>query len=111
MSNCIFCKIINGEIGKVIEESKNFVIFESIEPKAKVHLLVVPKKHITGLEGIEESEFVMLTGLFPLIQKMSKRFNLKNGYRLVANQGTDAGQSIPHLHFHLLGGEKLSFAL
>jgi histidine triad (HIT) family protein len=111
MKDCVFCKIIKGEIGKLILKNENFVVFESIEPKAKVHLLIVPKKHIVDMDSIEADEFKILTELFPLIQKISKQFNLKNGYRLVVNQGTDAGQSIQHLHFHLLGGEKLSFAL
>jgi len=111
MLDCVFCKIIRGEIGELIDQTENFVVFKSIEPKTKIHLLIVPKKHITGLYAINSSELIDLSELFPIIQKMAKKFDLKSGCRLVCNQGSDAGQSVPHLHFHLLGGEKLSFSL
>lgn len=106
---CIFCKIIKGEIpsSKVYEDEKMYV-FKDIEPKAKVHLLAVPKTHFKLLEEMGDSEADMLKYMLAEIPSIAKANGCENGYRLLINQGDDAGQTVFHLHIHILGGEKLS---
>lgn len=105
---CIFCRIIKGEIpsSKVYEDDKMYV-FKDIEPKAKVHLLAVPKTHFKLLEEMGESEADMLKYMLAKIPDIAKANGCENGYRLLINQGDDAGQTVFHLHIHILGGEKL----
>ncbi|MGN1060391.1 MAG: histidine triad nucleotide-binding protein [Candidatus Coproplasma sp.] len=106
---CIFCRIIKGEIpsSKVYEDDKMYV-FKDIEPKAKVHLLAVPKTHFKLLEEMGESEADILKYMLAKIPEIAKANGCENGYRLLINQGDDAGQTVFHLHIHILGGEKLS---
>lgn len=106
---CIFCRIIKGEIpsAKVYEDEIMYV-FKDIEPKAKVHLLAVPKTHFKLLEEMGDSEADMLKYMLSKIPEIAKANGCENGYRLLINQGDDAGQTVFHLHIHILGGEKLS---
>lgn len=106
---CIFCKIIKGEIpsSKVYEDEEMYV-FKDIEPKAKVHLLAVPKTHFKLLSEMGEEESVILSHMLEKIPAIAKENGCENGYRLIINQGEDAGQTVFHLHVHILGGEKLS---
>ncbi|MGN0812347.1 MAG: histidine triad nucleotide-binding protein [Candidatus Coproplasma sp.] len=106
---CIFCRIIKGEIpsSKVYEDDIMYV-FKDIEPKAKVHLLAVPKTHFKLLEEMGETEADMLKYMLSKIPAIAKANGCENGYRLLINQGDDAGQTVFHLHIHILGGEKLS---
>ena len=109
-NDCIFCKIIKGEIpsAKVHEDDK-MLVFKDIEPKAKVHLLAVAKTHFKLLEEADEAgrglvDYMLLK--FPVIERKN---GCENGYRLVINQGADAGQTVFHLHIHILGGETLDW--
>lgn len=107
--DCLFCKIINGEIptNKVYEDDE-ILAFKDINPKAPVHILVIPKKHISSAKEIKEDDEALIGKIFTVINKIAKEFNLENGYRIVNNCGEDGGQEVMHLHFHLLGGKKLS---
>lgn len=106
--NCIFCKIIAGEIPsqKVYEDDK-MLVFKDIEPKAKVHLLAVPKVHFKLLSEMDGEKAEILSYMFTKIPQIAAENGCKNGYRLVINQGDDAGQTVYHLHVHILGGETL----
>ena len=106
--NCIFCKIIAGEIpsAKVYEDDK-MLVFRDIEPKAKVHLLAIPKVHFKLLSEMDEKKAEILSYMFTKIPEIAKDNGCENGYRLVINQGDDAGQTVFHLHVHILGGELL----
>lgn len=108
MENCLFCKIINGEIpaNKVYEDDE-ILAFKDINPKAPVHILVIPKKHISSAKEIKEEDEALIGKMFTDINKIAKEFDLENGYRIVNNCGEDGGQEVMHLHFHLLGGKKL----
>ncbi|MDE7440456.1 MAG: histidine triad nucleotide-binding protein [Clostridia bacterium] len=110
--NCIFCKIIAGEIpsAKVYEDEK-MLVFKDIEPKAKVHLLAVPKVHFKLLSEMDEKKAEILSHMFTKIPGIAKENGCKNGYRLVINQGDDAGQTVFHLHVHILGGESLPISI
>ena len=109
MENCLFCKIIKGEIptNKVYEDDE-ILAFKDINPKAPVHILVIPKKHISSAKEIKEEDEGLIGKMFTVINKIADEFKLENGYRIVNNCGEDGGQEVMHLHFHLLGGKKLS---
>ena len=109
MNNCIFCKIIAGEIpaSKVYEDEK-MLVFKDIEPKAKVHLLAIPKVHFAYLSELDNKKAEILGHIFTEIPRIAKENGCENGYRLIINQGEDGGQAVHHLHVHILGGEKLS---
>lgn len=108
--NCVFCKILAGEIpsAKVYEDDK-MIVFKDIEPKAKVHLLAVPREHFKLLAEINDSRAMVLAHMLRRIPDIAAQNGCKDGYRLVINQGDDAGQTVPHLHIHILGGESLSW--
>ncbi|MDE6441695.1 MAG: histidine triad nucleotide-binding protein [Clostridia bacterium] len=107
-SNCIFCKIIDGQIpsAKVYEDDK-MLVFKDIEPKAKVHLLAIGKDHFKLLSEMDESRAELVKYMLCKIPQIAKDNGLINGYRLIINQGDDAGQTVFHLHIHILGGEPL----
>lgn len=107
--SCLFCKIIKGEIpsSKVYEDDKMYV-FKDIEPKAKVHLLAVPKTHFKLLSEMGEGEAEILKYMLIKIPEIAKANGCESGYRLIINQGEAAGQTVFHLHIHILGGEPLS---
>lgn len=110
VDNCIFCKIIKGEIpcAKVYEDDK-MLVFKDIEPKAKVHLLAIPKDHFKLLEDMDETRAQTVKYMLAKIPQIAKENGCQNGYRLITNQGDDAGQTVFHLHFHILGGEPLGW--
>ncbi len=107
-SNCIFCKIIDGQIpsAKVYEDDK-MLVFKDIEPKAKVHLLAIGKDHFKLLSEMDNERAQLLSYMFSKIPEIAAANGCENGYRLVINQGEDAGQTVFHLHIHILGGETL----
>ena len=107
--SCLFCKIIAGEIpsGKVYED-ENVYAFRDINPQAKTHVLVVPKAHIEDCNGISAENSAVIAHIFEVIPEIAKAEGLENGYRVVSNCGDDACQSVKHIHFHVLGGEKMS---
>ena len=106
--NCLFCKIISGEIPstKVYEDDK-ILAFKDINPMAPVHVLVIPKIHIENVDGITEENSGYVAHIFEKIPQIAKESGLTNGYRVITNCGEDGCQSVMHLHFHILGGVKL----
>lgn len=112
MSDCLFCKIISGDIpsNKVYEDDK-VLAFYDISPQAPVHILVIPKIHIASVAEISEDNSVVLSRIFEVISKIAKEKGLDNGYRVVSNCGPDAGQTVGHLHFHILGGKPLNLEM
>ena len=106
--DCLFCKIIKGEVpsSKVYEDDEMFV-FKDIAPKAKVHLLAIPKDHFKLLADMDGAQAVKVSHILGAIPRIAAENGCENGYRLVVNQGEDAGQTVFHLHFHILGGQTL----
>lgn len=112
MENCLFCKIINGEIpSNRVYEDEEILAFKDIKPLAPVHILIIPKKHISSANDLKEEDEKVIGKIFTVINKLAKEFKLDNGYRIVNNCGKDGGQEVMHLHFHLLGGKKLPINL
>lgn len=106
--NCIFCKIIAGEIpASKVYEDEEMLVFKDIEPKAKVHLLAIAKDHFKLLSDMDEERAELLKRMLLKTPKIAADNGCENGYRLVINQGEDAGQTVFHLHIHILGGEIL----
>ena len=109
MENCLFCKIIDGVIpsNKVYEDDK-IIAFRDINPQAPSHILVIPKCHIPSVDGINSENQELVGYLFSKIPEIAKAEGLAGGYRVISNCGPDACQSVPHLHFHIIGGRQLS---
>lgn len=106
MSDCLFCKIINGEIPtEKLYEDAHVIAFKDIHPQAPVHFLVVPKKHISATSEISPENSAEIAYVFEVIAKLAKQQHLENGFRVINNCGPDAGQTVPHLHFHVLAGK------
>jgi len=103
---CIFCKIVDKEIpNKTVLEDEKFLAFEDINPQAKIHVLIIPKQHIDSFEHVSPELMAEMTSF---IQKVAKVLDVdSSGYRLITNIGENGGQEVPHLHFHILAGEKL----
>lgn len=110
MEDCLFCKIIAGKIPskKVYEDDRTFV-FEDIRPQAPTHVLIIPKKHIVGLDQTNEADAEIIGYCQLVAAKLARERKLEGGFRTVYNVGPDAGQSVFHLHLHLLGGRKMSW--
>lgn len=107
--DCIFCAIIKGDIpSKKVYEDDVCYAFLDINPQAPVHCLVVPKEHISSVDAINSDNSISVAKIFEVIPKISKELGLTNGYRVVSNIGEDGCQSVKHLHFHILGGRKLT---
>ena len=109
MSDCLFCKIISGQIpsNKVYEDDLVFA-FRDINPQAKTHVLIVPKAHIASAADINAENSAVVAHIFEVIPKIAAAEGLTNGFRVITNSGPDACQSVHHLHFHVLGGEQMS---
>ncbi len=109
MSDCLFCKIIHGEIpsSKVYEDDTVYA-FRDIAPQAPTHILVIPKIHLSGCNDVTEENSAVVAHIFEVIPGIAREAGLTGGYRVVSNCGPDAGQTVPHLHFHILGGETLN---
>ncbi len=107
---CIFCKIVNKkEPAKIIYEDYYVVVFEDINPQAPIHYLIVPKKHISGIQTISEEDIEIVGYMFLVAKKIAEKLginSMEKGYRLVFNVGENAGQSVFHLHLHFLAGRK-----
>ena len=109
MSNCLFCKIIAGDIPSTkVYEDETVYAFRDIAPQAPTHILVVPKAHIDSVAAITAENSAVVAHIFEVIPQIAKAEGLANGYRVVSNCGADAGQTVHHLHFHILGGKQLS---
>lgn len=109
MSDCLFCKIIGGEIpsSKVYEDELVFA-FRDIAPMAPTHILVVPKAHLDSCDAVTAENSAVVAHIFEVIPRIAQAEGLVNGYRVVSNCGPDAGQTVKHLHFHILGGKALA---
>lgn len=108
MATTIFGKIISGEIpADKVFENERIVAFKDINPVAPVHILIVPKKEIPDLQSVTAEDLPLIGEIVDVAQTLAKRYNIIDGYRLLTNNGTLAGQVIFHLHFHLIGGRKL----
>lgn len=109
MEDCIFCKIIKGEIPSTkVYEDDEILAFRDIEPVAPVHILVIPKKHITSLVDLKPEDERVIGKIYTVINKIAKDEKiLEKGFRVIVNCGEDGGQVVKHVHFHLLGGKKL----
>ena len=109
MDNCLFCKIVKGDIpsAKVYEDDKTYA-FRDIAPMAPTHVLVVPKAHVSGMSTIDDLDDATLAACLRACRKVAELEGLTGGFRTVSNCGDDACQSVKHLHFHVLGGKKLS---
>ena len=109
MENCIFCKIAAGEIPSTkVYEDERILAFRDIAPMAPTHILVIPKAHIGSVQEITAENSAVVTHIFEVIPQIAAAEKLEGGYRVVSNCGADAGQTVHHLHFHILGGKKLS---
>ena len=109
MDNCLFCKIIKGEIpcDKVYEDDE-VLAFKDINPAAPVHILVIPKKHISCATSIQKQDEALIGRIFTVINKIAEEQGFdKNGFRIINNCGKDGGQEVMHIHFHVLGGRQL----
>lgn len=106
--SCIFCKIIARELpAKVIAETDNILVVEDIAPKAPIHYLIIPKKHIKDITSLSETDAFIPAYIMLMARDLSKRLSGSQSFRLIANNGTDAGQTVFHLHFHFISGKKL----
>ncbi|MFH1401959.1 MAG: histidine triad nucleotide-binding protein [Parcubacteria group bacterium] len=112
MPECIFCKIAKKEISaKIVYEDNDILALDDIKPKARIHVLIIPQKHISSVADLKSEDKELVGKMFMGAVKIAREKGiLETGFRILANYGKDAGQTINHLHFHLLGGEKLPFA-
>ena len=111
--DCIFCQIIAGKVpGEIIYQDGEVAAFRDINPQAPLHLLIIPKRHITSLADLSEEETPLAGHMIEVANQLAKREGVaESGYRLVINSGAEGGQLVPHLHLHLLGGRRLSGTL
>lgn len=107
--SCLFCKIVAGEIPSTkVYEDEQILAFRDIAPQAPTHILVIPKVHIASVAEITGEHVALIGHILTKIPEIARAEGLENGYRVVSNCGEDAGQTVPHLHFHILGGKPLS---
>ncbi len=110
--DCLFCKIVAGEIPSTkVYEDETVLAFRDISPMAPTHILVIPKTHIPSVDGINEENSQVVAHIFEVIPQIAAAEKLTGGYRVVSNCGPDAGQSVHHLHFHILGGRELTLEM
>lgn len=109
MDNCIFCKIINKEIpSSIVYEDEKVMAFKDINPEAPVHVLIVPKQHIANVNELNEGNASIMADIHLAARKVAEKLGIsESGYRLINNCGPDAGQTVYHLHYHIVGGRKL----
>ena len=110
--DCLFCKIIKGDIPSTkVYEDEQVYAFRDINPQAPTHILVIPKAHIDSVNGITAENSAGVAHIFPVIPQIAAAEGLSGGYRVVSNCGADAGQTVFHLHFHILGGKPLALEM
>lgn len=109
--DCLFCGIVEGKIkGDIVYQDESLVAFRDINPKAPVHLLIIPRKHIANLMDLAPNDGAVIGQIFQLAAKLAQQHGIAdNGFRVVVNNGADAGQTVFHLHYHLLGGRSLGW--
>jgi histidine triad (HIT) family protein len=106
--NCVFCKIIAGQIpSTVILETDTLIVIKDINPKASIHYLIIPKKHISDIQSLQKEDFSIASDIFQTAQKLSSTLSGSQSFRLISNNGAQAGQIIFHIHFHFLSGTSL----
>ena len=112
MSDCLFCKIAGGVIPSTkVYEDETVYAFRDIAPQAPTHILVIPKAHIASVAELNAENSAVVAHIFEVIAQIAQQEGLENGYRVVSNCGDDAGQTVHHLHFHILGGKKLTLEM
>ena len=113
MEDCIFCKIVRNEIpSKKVYEDNEILAFRDINPVTPVHILVIPKKHISSLLELNKEDELLVGKIYSVIKKIAQDEKIADkGFRVVVNCGEDGGQEVPHLHFHILGGKKLGLKI
>jgi histidine triad (HIT) family protein len=109
--DCIFCRIVRKEIpGDIVYEDDNVLVFKDIDPKAPVHILIIPKDHIPGVLDLEERHKELMGHILIVASNLAAKTGIdESGFRIVLNAGEDAGQAVSHIHFHLLGGRALTW--
>jgi histidine triad (HIT) family protein len=113
VADCIFCRIACGDLGtELVAESEHNVAFRDLHPQAPVHVLIVPRRHFAALRDVGGDDWYITADALSLASRVAAEHGLhEGGYRVITNDGPDAGQTVPHLHFHLLGGGKLQAGL
>lgn len=107
---CVFCEIVKGNLNSdKIYEDEEILVFKDLEPQAPVHFLIIPKKHIGSVLELSEEDSKIVSKIFYRIKKIAEQLDLKDGFRVVNNCGEDGGQSVPHIHFHVLGKRKMNW--
>jgi len=110
MTRTIFKRIIDGEIpAKIIYDDPQCLAFHDVNPQAPVHVLIIPKKEVASIDALEQADAELVGHVYLVIRQLARQLKLDGGYRVVVNCGADAGQTVDHLHFHLLGGRPLSW--
>lgn len=110
--DCIFCKIVNGDIpSNKVYEDDTVLAFHDIAPQMPVHVIVIPKMHIASAAEVNEENSTVIGHIFEVIPKIAKDLGLDNGFRIINNCGKDGGQTVGHIHFHILGGKTLGEGL
>ena len=110
MDNCIFCKIVKKEIpSTAVYEDDHILAFRDLNPQAPEHILIIPKQHIARIENLTDDNTEIMGRLLVAAKKIADNLGLKNGYRLVFNNGPDGGQEVEHIHLHLMGGRKFTW--
>ena len=110
--DCIFCKIVNGDIpSNKVYEDDTVLAFHDIAPQMPVHVIVIPKMHIASAVEVNEDNSAVIAHIFEVIPKIAKDLGLDNGFRIINNCGKDGGQTVGHIHFHILGGKTLGEGL
>ncbi len=108
--DCLFCKIAAGSIpAKIVYQDDDLLAFRDIQPQAPVHILIIPRKHVSGICEVTGEDTGVLGKIAVVARTLAEKEKLYTGYRLIVNNGPDAGQAVAHLHFHLLGGRKFSW--
>lgn len=110
MSDCLFCKIAAKELDStILHETDAVLAFQDINPAAPTHVLVIPKRHVESAQALEPGDGDLLAELFQVVGEVASAAGVADGYRLVTNIGGEAGQTVPHLHFHVIGGRQLAW--
>jgi len=111
MSDCLFCGIVEGKIkGNIVYQDDSVVAFKDINPKAPVHVLIIPRKHVAGVLDLTAEDGALIGHIFAVAARLARERGIADsGFRVVVNSGADAGQSVFHLHYHLLGGRRMTW--
>ena len=111
MSDCLFCGIVEGKIkGSIVYQDDSVVAFKDIKPKAPVHVLIIPRRHVAGVLDLKADDGAVIGHIFEIAARLAREQGIADsGFRVVVNSGADAGQSVFHLHYHLLGGRRMTW--